>query len=181
MTRVLFTSDSHFGHCGIINICQRPFHDVRDMEDALISNWNAIVGEQDIIWHLGDFAHHCDWPRLCAIFDRLRGQKFLILGNHDDDATRALPWQAPPAPMAEIVVDKTRLVLCHYAMRDWPGRHRGAINLFGHAHGRLPGTSQSADVGVDAWGFCPVSLAQIQQRLANQPFIEDGDMASPQP
>jgi len=181
MTRVLFTSDSHFGHAGIIGMYQRPFRDVRHMDEALIANWNAIVGDRDVVWHLGDFAHRCDRARLCGIFDRLNGQKFLTAGNHDDAATRALPWQAPPAPMAEIVVDKARLVLCHYAMRDWPDRHRGAINLFGHAHGRLPGTSQSADVGADVWGFCPVGLAQIRQRLVGQPVIDDGDLTSPQP
>ncbi len=118
MARVLFTSDSHFGHAGIIGLYQRPFRDAHNMDEALIANWNAIVGGHDFKWHLGDFAHRCDPARLRVIFDRLNGQKFMIVGNQDDVATRALPWQAPPAQMAEIVVDGVRLTLCHYAMRD---------------------------------------------------------------
>lgn len=181
MADVLFTSDTHFGHAGIIGMCQRPFRNVRDMDEALIANWNAVVSDRDVVWHLGDFAHRGDPVRLRAIFERLKGQKFLITGNHDDAATRALPWQAPPVPMAEIVVDHVRLVLCHYAMRDWPYRHRGAISLFGHAHGRMAGTPQSVDVGVDVWGFCPIRLSQIRQRLTRQPVVDNGDLAPPQP
>jgi calcineurin-like phosphoesterase family protein len=57
------------------------------------------------------------------------------------------------------------LVLCHYAMRTWNRSHYGAIQLYGHSHGNLPGDSQSCDVGVDCWGFRPVSLEEILNNL----------------
>ncbi len=42
--------------------------------------------------------------------------------------------------------------------------------LYGHSHGSLPGNSQSVDVGVDnGWGYKPVTLAQIEQRLKTLP------------
>jgi calcineurin-like phosphoesterase family protein len=60
-------------------------------------------------------------------------------------------------------------------MRTWNKRHHGAIHLYGHSHGTLPGDAQSCDVGVDCWDFYPVSLAQIKARLAESPPIEPVD------
>ena len=68
-------------------------------------------------------------------------------------------------------VDGQQLVLCHYAMRVWPGQHQGAIQLYGHSHGNLPGTATSCDVGVDCWGFAPVSIEDIKRRLAETPAV----------
>lgn len=170
--RTFFTADTHFGHEGIVALCARPFADLDEMDRALIANWNAVVGPKDRVIHLGDFAHRCDPRRKGAIFGRLHGQKFLVPGNHDDAATTSLPW-AGVKEILQIVVDGVRIVCCHYAMRAWPGANRGAVHLYGHSHGRLAGTSRSCDVGVDSWDFRPVSLAEIQLRLAMLPANED--------
>jgi calcineurin-like phosphoesterase family protein len=88
-----------------------------------------------------------------------------VRGNHDVDAL-SLPWARRPEFLAEISVDGTRIVMCHYALRVWPRQHHGAIHLFGHSHGKVPGTPTSLDVGVDCWGFTPVSLSNIRGQLA---------------
>ena len=54
-SRVFFTSDTHFNHANIIRFCNRPFKDVSHMNEAIISNWNRVVGPEDIVFHLGDF------------------------------------------------------------------------------------------------------------------------------
>ena len=54
--RIFFTADTHWGHRNIIRYCQRPFADVDEMNEALITNWNSTVGKDDIVFHLGDFA-----------------------------------------------------------------------------------------------------------------------------
>ncbi|MGN0888723.1 MAG: hypothetical protein ACI4UY_07570 [Kiritimatiellia bacterium] len=38
-----FTSDQHFGHFNIIRLCSRPFGTVEEMDEALLSKWNAKV------------------------------------------------------------------------------------------------------------------------------------------
>ena len=55
-SRVFFTSDTHFSHATIIKFCQRPFKDVSHMNDELVQRWNEVVGPDDIVFHLGDFA-----------------------------------------------------------------------------------------------------------------------------
>ena len=81
--RIFFTADTHWGHRNIIRYCQRPFADVDEMNEALITNWNSTIGKDDIVFHLGDFAMggSAEW---CRLLERLNGRIYLILGNHED-------------------------------------------------------------------------------------------------
>ena len=54
---VFFTADTHFGHANVIRLSKSPFADISAMNEALISGWNEVVGNEDVVWHLGDFAY----------------------------------------------------------------------------------------------------------------------------
>jgi calcineurin-like phosphoesterase family protein len=168
---VWFTADHHFQHANIIQFCSRPFVDAEAMDDAMVANWNRYVAPDDTVWHLGDFAVTNKRVLLEGFFSRLNGRKHLIVGNHDGKDTCRLGWQSINE-LAEVTVDDQRIVLCHYGLRVWPGLRRGAIHLYGHSHGRLPGTSRSLDVGVDEWSFTPVCLPEILDRLKSLPDVE---------
>ena len=174
-----FTADTHFGHAGIIRHCARPFTDVAAMDEAMVAGWNAVVRPRDEVWHLGDFAVRVEPDALRRLFARLHGRKRLVVGNHDDGATLTLPWAETPTQIAMIRIEKQKLVLCHYGLRVWPGQHGGALNLYGHSHGRLPGHSRALDVGVDCWGYAPVSLEQIIARMAQLPAHVDPEAVQP--
>ena len=167
--RSLFTADLHLGHANIIKHCERPFVSVDEMDRFLIEAWNSVVAPRDTIYVVGDFA----WWRLepeaiRAYFDALNGDKTLIIGNHNHEATRELPWAGIDHRMF-VKVDGQEIVLDHYAGRTWPKSHRGSVQLYGHSHGQMPGTDQSLDVGTDCWGYMPVSLPEILARLATLP------------
>jgi len=51
-----------------------PFHD-----DMLVEKWNTVVGVNDTIFHLGDFA----FRGIDEVTKRLNGNKILLRGNHD--------------------------------------------------------------------------------------------------
>lgn len=83
-SKVYFTSDTHFYHSNIIGFCKRPFKNVEDMNETLIGNWNRVVSQDDIVFHLGDFClggSH-EWTK---ILNRLNGKIYLILGNSSPD------------------------------------------------------------------------------------------------
>jgi calcineurin-like phosphoesterase family protein len=154
-----FTADSHFGDHRTINIWKRPFASTAQMDAALIAAWNAAVGVEDEVWHLGDFARKAaDVPALLA---RLHGTKHLVTGNNDPPGTLEAEGWASVQAYAELEVDGRRLVLCHYPFRSWNGQHKGAIDLHGHSHGRLKPMPRQHDVGVDAWDWRPVTLGEI--------------------
>ena len=156
---IFFTSDTHFGDHRVLNIGKRPFADVAEMDRALTANWNAAVGPGDEVWHLGDVARRAG--DTAGLLERLHGRKHLVRGNNDPPATVAAAGWASVQDYAELEVDGTRLVLCHYAFRSWNGQGRGAINLHGHSHGRLKPLPRQHDVGVDARDFRPVTLDQL--------------------
>ena len=159
MRLVFFTSDTHFGDHRTINISRRPFANTAEMDAALVERWNAVIGPQDEVWHLGDVARRAgDVPELLA---RLNGTKHLVRGNNDPDATAAAAGWASVRDYAELEFGGRRLVLCHYPFRSWNDQYSGAINLHGHSHGRLKPMPRQFDVGVDVHGFMPVTLAQL--------------------
>lgn len=139
------------------------------MDEALVERWNAAVAPDDTVWHLGDFTVRLAQARAGDLLARLHGIKHLIAGNTDLPSIRALPGWASVHDLAEIRLDGRQLVLCHYPLRAWNGQHRGTFDLHGHSHGRLKPLPRQVDVGVDAWNFRPIGLADILRRVGRKP------------
>jgi calcineurin-like phosphoesterase family protein len=156
-----FTSDTHFGDPRVLRIDRRPFLSIPAHDAALIERWNATVGPDDEVWHLGDFALGPSPARIVALLADLHGRKHLIIGNNDSPATLEAPGWASVQHYAEITVDERRLVLCHYPFRTWRDMGKGVIDLHGHSHGRLKPAPRQYDVGVDVWDCRPTTLAAI--------------------
>lgn len=82
MSETWFTSDHHFGHANILKYepDARPFTSLDEMHECLIERWNMVVGDADTVYCVGDF---CFGKHNISIASRLKGQKKLVLGNHD--------------------------------------------------------------------------------------------------
>lgn len=169
---VWFTSDTHYGHARILSYTSRPFESVDEMDERMVELWNAVVKPGDSVYHLGDFAL-CDIDRALKVVKRLQGQKFLIFGNHDKRLRkdpRFLGHWIWARDLESIDVEGQKIVLCHYAMRVWNRSHHGSWQLFGHSHGTLrddPALLQ-LDVGVDCWGYAPVSFETIREKMGQK-------------
>jgi len=166
-----FTADTHFGHANALKFGRdAAFSSVDEMDAEMIRRWNDVVSVKDDVYHLGDFTLRglVDARRYWSL---LRGRVHLVHGNHDQRTVRKADFWASSQPYLEIQVEGRHLVLCHYALRVWNRAHYGALMLYGHSHGNLPGNAQSTDVGVDAWDFRPVTLDGVLARLATlKPF-----------
>jgi calcineurin-like phosphoesterase family protein len=158
---IFFTSDTHFGHGGALGLYRRPFASVAAMNAAIMERWNETVGPGDEVWHLGDFAIRQPRIVVAELLARLHGRKHLLTGNNDPPATTELDAWESVQPYAEITVEGTSLVLCHYPFRTWRGMSKGWVNLHGHSHGRLKPQARQFDVGIDVWEFRPVTLDGI--------------------
>lgn len=170
MGNIFFTSDHHFGHTNIIRHANRPFASVEEMDEALITNWNNLVGRSDTVYHLGDFSFHRR-DKTAEILDRLNGAIHLVKGNHDRRMHSSLfrMFQSV-SDLKEIKVADQSIVLCHYAMRVWNKSHYGAWQLHGHSHGTLQNipTYLQFDVGVDCWGYLPISFDSVKVVMENK-------------
>ena len=158
---IWFTADTHYGHANILKFCElrSRFSSIQEHDETLIQNWNDVVQPEDTVYHLGDFCFSRDPDR---IFNRLVGNKHLILGNHDRERKiKHLPWGWIKRVYDLKVDKKTLIFLSHFAHRRWNKSHHGSLHLYGDSHGRLPDFGKSTDVGVDCWDFAPVHLDTI--------------------
>ena len=175
-----FTSDTHFNHANIIRLCNRPFRNVEEMNETIVANWNETVGENDTVFHLGDFClgGAAEWTKF---LDRLNGKIYLILGNHDLKNIRQgfLGRFEHVAMQMRIEIGKRKIYLCHYPFLCFEGGYKDVWQLFGHVHTRKSNTGIDAgrlqylyptqyDVGVDNNGFRPVAYEQVRSRILKQ-------------
>lgn len=194
---IWFTSDLHFGHRNVIRFCERPFTDIKEMSQALQDNWNAVVGEDDYIFNLGDMFWFNDRHSAKRIVSNLKGHKHFLLGNHDKVTQYELCINMDLMVHSDIVVlrvtgqpeDKRfvnkhfyEIVLCHYPCACYSHSQNGSLMFFGHIHSRsnqpmlefkkpilLP-SPQYMDVGTDRHHYTPVSLFQVLQEIQEYPY-----------
>lgn len=175
--RTFFTSDIHFSHANIIKYSNRPFADVAEMDEAMLKTINETVGPRDFLYILGDVSFaKPEYTK--QMIKRMNGIKILVWGNHDqvirsNSEIRDLFHETHELLDRTFVVDgkRTKIVMCHYAMKVWNKSHHGALHLFGHSHGTMPDDgSRSMDVGMDAVGMRPISLEEVVARLGERPI-----------
>jgi calcineurin-like phosphoesterase family protein len=171
MPDIFFTADTHFNHGNIIELSNRPFTSVKEMDEAMIKNWNDRVKPGDIVYHLGDFAFIHSLEGVDEYRRRLNGQIQLILGNHDYRYIKNYRKWAWVGHYKEIKVGDQMIVLFHYAQRTWNGSHKGSWMLHGHSHGTLKRDwrVKSFDVGVDVWNFAPLSFDEVSDQVSKIP------------
>jgi len=171
VTNIWFTSDTHFGHANIIRFCDRPFKDVQEMNETLISNWNKCVKPNDEVYHMGDFSFEKDPAATAA---RLNGRKHLIKGNHDKwRHIEALnPFFVWIKDYFSLKVGRQKFILFHYPIRNWHHSYKGTIHLFGHSHGGTEDLGRSTDVGVDCWDYKPVNIDTVLEYMEGKESIK---------
>lgn len=167
-----FVSDTHFGHAGIIRMCNRPYTDIDEMDAALIENWNRVVPEDAHIFHLGDVSWYRNAAKNLFLLRQLNGIKYLLLGNHDKpmkDCTNIFQWQRDYMRIAIMDGDKQiDVALFHYPIASWDKQFHGSYHLFGHTHNMyFPPQKNTMEVGVDnpLMNYSPKSFRDILEIL----------------
>jgi len=171
---IYFTADMHFCHANIIKLCGRPFHNMAEMNEKLIENWNFCVKEKDEIYVLGDFLYKGNGIEANNILKRLNGIKYLIKGNHDlfikDEIfdKNNFQWIKDYYVLS---YQKIKIVLFHYPIFEWEGYFSDSLHLYGHVHNCGKNAEQqkrfnllgkrAINVGVDVHNFSPVSIQSI--------------------
>ena len=162
-----WTSDHHFGHANIIRYCARPFTSVDEMDESMVQRWNTLVQPDDVVIVVGDFSFR-DEARTTEIVSRLHGEKVLIRGNHDKRKTDTY-WRRvgfrDVAPSMHVELEQIGRVWVKHEPEPygstWP------VQLNGHVHEKWKTKAYQStgqvyiNVGVDQWGFAPVSTQEL--------------------
>lgn len=178
-----FTSDMHYGHRNIIRYCARPFADVDEMRETMVTRWNEVVRPEDTVYVLGDFSLDQRQPR--QVLPRLLGEKHLIVGNHDLCHPRKPKGVAKNTRMyldagfatveleSFLEVDGYEIRLHHMPYRgdsheqeryhEWRPQDMGHWLFHGHVHEKWKTRDRMINVGVDQWDFRPVALETLME------------------
>jgi calcineurin-like phosphoesterase family protein len=175
---IYFTSDLHFYHANVIKYSNRPFKDVTEMNQALITNINAAVDVNDEMYILGDFGF-CKVDQALAILNQINCKNlYYIMGNHDkimrDQKVRS-KFKSMDS-YKEITIDGQLITMLHYPQLEWNRGHRGSWCLHGHTHNnlKLPDMLKNKrilDVGVDCHNYFPISFDYIKNLMKDKEDI----------
>ena len=157
-----FSSDYHLGHANIIKYCERPFTNVEEMNEVIIKNHNERVRDEDTVFFLGDFCFRNSpggkegegaLNKAEYYIKQLNGNFVFIKGNHDRNNSLKTPIER-----VVIKYGGKKICMVHNPVH---ADSNYELNLCGHVHEKWKVRGKNINVGVDQWGFRPVSFHEI--------------------
>jgi calcineurin-like phosphoesterase family protein len=193
--QLFFTSDTHYSHS---NICSattnwsvndgyaRKFDSLQDMNQRLVDNINNMVGEDDILIHLGDWSFG-GFDKIEEFRSQINCKNIhLTFGNHDHHIERNKEGIQKlfssvqqylrlevVRPLTKSMNEKFTFICMHYPIASWHDMNQGVVHLHGHVH--LPvdlriAAGKAMDVGVDGNNLEPISLDEVLSLMEKQPI-----------
>lgn len=161
MTGRMYTvSDLHLGHENIIEYCDRPFDSVEEINETLITNWNARVEAEDTVIYVGDISVAWSDRRPADWLADLNGDVVFVEGNHDE------PKSIVMHEAYRFEFGGYRFHCVHYPEeipRDWHG-----WTIYGHHYNNFPDeypfldpTHRRINVSVELTGYQPLALETL--------------------
>lgn len=178
VSKIFFTSDTHFNHDREFVYSPRGFKTIQEMNGTFVKNWNETVGNDDNIYVLGDFFLGTDFNYIQEVLNKLNGRIHLVTGNHDTPSkiTEYTSWNniVEIADALRIRYKKREFFLCHYpvltaSLEQDP--NKAVINLFGHTHSKdkfYEDRPYMYNVAVDANDNKPVEIEEILTAFNNK-------------
>lgn len=182
-----FTADLHLGHENILEMAERPFPCIEEMDETLIANWNERVKGNDTVYIAGDLIFKSKTNNPEQYLSRLKGKKILLLGNHDHGWKTKVDmgrYFKEVLNLKEVDIEGHMTTICHYPMIEWrscrkENSKRLGFLIHGHIHKntekpeymqlfRLP---NALNAGVDINGFRPVTFEELLKN--NSAFKHD--------
>jgi len=189
--KIYVISDTHFFHYNIIKYCGRPFTDEYEMNEYIISQWNSLITNDDVVFHLGDFSTglKCRYGELREVFSRLNGQIHLIRGNHDHQSDEELLQLGFKSVQEFKIINDTMLV--HYPFFLPKDKYNSKFQrfydtfnmiytgencryvLYGHSHEYPSIYVNKYNVAVDLHDFKPILLDDIFNNVFKNNLIQE--------
>lgn len=176
MNNIFVISDTHFNHANILNFTNhagektRPeFSSVEEMNEHMIDRWNSVVRDNDVIYHLGDvhFGATANEKSNRSILSRLKGRKYLCLGNHDNPADPVLHEHFKKVTfwnyLKDFKVSLSHIPLHESTMSESKDGPR-TLGIHGHIHRNPPPSPKHINVSVEWIDYTPIEITELLRR-----------------
>ena len=192
--KLWFTSDTHYNHANICSsttkwtdpVTIREFKTLEHMNAHLVGNINEMVGQDDILIHLGDWSfggfesiEHFRNQIVCKNVHIITGNHDHHIENNRGDCQKLF---SSVSKYVELNVkwnvgtplqDEQNFVLMHFPIASWNNMARGAIHLHGHVHFNPNMRFQLGkmmDVGVDGNNLYPIQMNEVLKLMRDRPI-----------
>ena len=194
---IWITSDTHYNHkniCrgvtdwrmpdGSLPIAQtRDFPNLEKMNAMIVDNINAVVKQDDVLIHLGDWSFG-GFESIREFWGRLVCKNiYLYLGNHDHHQKNNKydirdAYVLVDKEEDEFMFDGHMFHLHHWPIMSWSNMKTGGIHLHGHTHltgDNRFGLGKKMDVGIDGHPeFRPYNLrSEIIPLMDKRPIMSE--------
>ena len=179
--KIWITSDWHFNHDREFIWGARGFHNVQEMNEAIVARHNEKVRPGDTVYVLGDCALGGGDPQILAenkkLIESLNGNIHIIQGNHDTDRRVTMYESCQNIEGPVLYADMLHYKGYHFYLSHFPtmtgnlekeSLKQCTCNLFGHTH-------QTSNfymdmpfmyhIGCDSHNCCPVLLDDIIEEM----------------
>jgi calcineurin-like phosphoesterase family protein len=192
--KLWFTSDTHYNHANICSattkwndpVTCREFKSLEHMNAHLVGNINEMVGQDDILFHLGDWSFG-GFEQIELFRNQIVCRNVhIITGNHDhhiennkegiqslfSSVNKYLNLVVKYNVGTPLMGD-ARFALMHFPIASWDNMARGAIHLHGHVHfeaDKRIGAGKMMDVGCDGNELYPIEMSEVLGLMRDQPI-----------
>jgi calcineurin-like phosphoesterase family protein len=154
------------------------------MNDTIVNNINTMVGQDDVLVHLGDWTFS-GFESIGDFRNRIVCKNiYLILGNHDHHIERNknniqdIFVKTSHYELLNVLDEDSDdleygFVLSHFPIVSWHDMNKGRFHVFGHVHlpshkKLMPG--KAMDVGMDGNNLRPYEMKEVISLLEGRPI-----------
>ena len=165
--------DLHLGDIGMFNrVYGKTFETQEEYQKEIIRLWNkTVTGENKIVFLLGDLGQK---EAVAKVIPQLRGQKYLIMGNHDTYGKSFYNDLFVEVFDAPVFVGR-RCVLSHHPIPVEPG----VVNIHGHTHGVSLASDLHFNACPEHHNYTPLLFKKLELKLIgklekpNRKFLQE--------
>ena len=179
-------SDTHLHHANILTFKDSVtgrmvrgdrFNDVDHMDQCLLDNWNSVVKQGDIVYHLGDVFIGAK-EKFAAMWPKFNGSKRLIVGNHDDIKflssggffKKVQMWRMFPEyglVMSHVPLHPSNLLrMSRGSKGTYPQDATQLYGIHGHIHHHQSPEGPYRNVSVEAIDYTPIHIEDLAAEAA---------------
>lgn len=164
MSEVYFIGDLHFGHKGILKFAKgyRCTDSMEEHDKWIVRQWNSVVKSNDTVFVVGDI---CFDRNKLGLVKQMRGNKHLILGNHDNFNNRDYSkyFNKVTGP-----IKYKKYWVTHIPIH--PNELWGCKNIHGHVHMNSIDDNNYINVSVETCRALPINFNNIKNGMHQQAY-----------
>lgn len=163
--KIFITSNLQLGKPSAIKKYKRPYIDVDQMTDDLILKWNETVTQDDVVYHLGNFAH--DPKTAQEAITRLNGKINFISGDLDEpiEMLNSKGMLSPRCSMMKCIefIDDLNCAASYWPMQAWINKSKKSWSIIGYPDKKFKSDPKKRiiNASTDLWGHKPQELEKL--------------------